>query len=114
MYSYVFFMYFMSFFIVLSVLCASGGGAGEIFVKKMFWTIPLSKVEKLAPLTKSKLNNIQNDNENKMILNNIPFPGGEVGPTDQMYKDQHPLHGAQLCQVGAWIWNDGKFNEIFE
>ena len=77
-------------------------------------------MEKLAPLTKSKLKNIQNDNENKIILNKIKifadpsFQGGEAGPTDQMYKDQHPLHGAQLCQVGAWIWNDGKFNEIFE
>ena len=29
------------------------------------------------------------------------FQGGEAGPPDQMYKDQHPLHGAQLCQVGG-------------
>ena len=69
--------------------------------------IPLFKVEELAPLTKSKLKNIQNDNGNEMILNKIKifadrfFQGGEAGPTDQMYKDQHPLHGAQLCQVGA-------------
>ena len=25
--------------------------------------------------------------------------GGEAGSVDQVYKDQHPLHGAQLSQV---------------
>ena len=53
MYSHVFFMYFRSFYIPNP--CASSGGAGEIFVKKIvcwFWPIPLFKVEKLGPLTK--------------------------------------------------------------
>ena len=64
-------------FLYLPNPCASSGGGDEIFVKKKivswFWPIPLFEVEKLAPLTKSKLKNIQDDNENKMILNNIPF-----------------------------------------
>ena len=42
------------------------------------------------------------------------FQGGEAGPPDQMYKDQHPLHGAQLCQVGGsfffliWSFSSNK------
>ena len=29
--------------------------------------------------------------------------GGEAGSVDQVYKDQHPLHGPQLSQVRS-LW----------
>ena len=69
MYFYVLYVFF------LTDLCASNGGGGEIFVRKclLVLTDPSYQGGEAGPLTKNKPKIIQDDNQNKMILNNIPF-----------------------------------------